>query len=230
MPGAFDISPDDRADLAFVADWLAAQFLTPPETARIAAAQSMAGQLALRRIGARLGEPEAAQALCDLLATGTAVELATQLQRRHTTLFEGIFRHRAIQPYASLWDGTGRLCGPAVGRMQAILRDLDMHLDRDCHEPADHLAIELAVLAEALRQGRDDCLAAALAELRGWSGGFAAALIAADAQGYYANMARLLGALIDQMAQARPATTSPHRGRDPVAVLAAAAPIGKDRL
>ncbi|MAU43886.1 MAG: hypothetical protein CMP09_03445 [Yangia sp.] len=187
-------------DLELVADWLALQFLTPPDAARIEAGRSAQGQAALREIGTFLGRPDAAETLCGKLADGSAQDVTVALQRRYTALFEGIFRQRGLPPYASVWDGTGRLCGPAVGRMQGLLRGLDLHLAETCCEPADHIAIQLAALAEALRQGNSELISALLDELA-WVGRFAAFLTVADGNGYYDAVAQLLSAFLEKAKQ-----------------------------
>ena len=191
---------DYGPDFALVADWLALQFLTPPDAARIRAARSTEGQAALRQIGVILGREDVSEALCRLLADGTVTDVTVALQRRHTALFEGIFRQRGLPPYASVWDGTGRLYGPAVGRMQELLRGLDLHLDQTCCEPPDHIAIQLAALAEALQQGRTGLVPALRDELR-WVVGFAASLTAADGNGYYGSVAQLLSAFVEKAQQ-----------------------------
>ena len=187
-------------DLELVADWLALQFLTPPDVTRIEAGRSVQGQAALREIGMLLDRPDAAETLCGKLADGSSQDVTVALQRRHTALFEGIFRQRGLPPYASVWDGTGRLCGPAVGRMQGLLRGLDLHLTETCCEPADHIAIQLAALAEALRQGNSELISALLDELA-WVDRFAAFLTVADGNGYYDAVAQLLGAFLEKAKQ-----------------------------
>ncbi|MCB1354170.1 MAG: molecular chaperone TorD family protein [Rhodobacteraceae bacterium] len=190
------------ADLALIADWLALQFLNPPDAARLEAARSIEGQAALQQIGAILCQPDATAALCRHLSVGPVAEAVIALQRRHTALFEGIFRQRGLPPYASVWDGTGRLFGPAVGRMQRLLRGLDIHVAEGCCEPPDHIAIQLAALAEALRQDRSDIVPALLDELN-WIDRFAASLTEADRNGFYGAVALLLTAFAKRTRQAR---------------------------
>ncbi|PTW50452.1 TorD/DmsD family molecular chaperone [Rhodovulum kholense] len=197
----------EMADLAQTAEALASLFLAPPDLETVQALRSMPGQVALGRIGEILGAGSEVDALRQILADGPAEEVVTALGRRHTALFEGIFRQRSLPPYASAWDGTGRLCGPAAGRAQAILRDLDVHLDVT-GEPADHLAVQLAALAEALRQDRSDIAARVLDELR-WTDRFAAALTGADRTGFYGALARLVLALRTRLAADAAAATDP---------------------
>ncbi|ANB36411.1 TorA-specific chaperone [Rhodovulum sulfidophilum] len=185
-----DMSEEEAADLAFMAEFLASLLLTPPDRDCLQALRSMQGQVSLGRIGGYLGEETAVDAIRQILTAGSAEEVAVSLERRHTALFEGIFRQRSLPPYASAWDGTGRLCGPAVGRMQQILRDLDIHLEGTSEMP-DHIGIQLATLAEALRRGRPDIAARLLDELD-WCARFGAALIKADDTGFYGALARLV--------------------------------------
>jgi TorA-specific chaperone len=203
MSGVTNLSIPETPDLAFVAEWLAQQFLAPPEKAQVQEMRGIRGQAALCWIGGVLDQQKAAQAICLELSPGTTDEITVTLQRRYTALFEGIFRQRGAPPYASMWDGTGRLFGPAVERMQHLLRDLDVHMAADCTEPADHVAVQLAALAEALRQNRVETIRTLHSEMHGWIGRFTDALIAAEGSSFYGNAARFLSALVEKIAPDR---------------------------
>ncbi|QBP12531.1 molecular chaperone [Cupriavidus metallidurans] len=190
----------DLEDVAFVADWLAQQFLEPPDAARILAIQGIQGQVAVHWIGSVLAQEEAADAICRTLNADTPEALAASLQRRHTQLFEGIFRQRSLPPYASIWDGTGHLFGAAIDRTQESLRALNVHIDSSCPEPADHISIQLVALAESLRQAQLGPAGALLANLRAWMPRFATALIQLDGDGFHGQLGRLLIALPDRVA------------------------------
>lgn len=201
MNGISHTPSPDAWDLAFVADWLSQQFLDPPDANRLRAARSMQGQVMLHWMGDFLDRRAAVDAICQTLASDTVEQMAVTLQRRHTALFCGIFRQRSLTPYASAWDGTGHLFGNAVGRMQDLLKTLDVHLPEQCPEPPDHVSIQLAALAEALRQERIDCVHALMAELTDWTRRFADALAQMDDGGFYGNTARLLAALPHKVGQ-----------------------------
>ena len=189
-----------RPDPALVADWLATQFLTPPDAHRIAALRAEAGQAVLAQIGDDLGCPSAIGQMDRALTCGTVETVAVDLQRRHLALFDGaIRRHHHLPPYASLWDGTGRLCGPATGRMQRVLRQLDMRVAVGGNLPADHLGIALAALAEAIRRACDQTIRRLLSELA-WVERFTSALIRTDETGFYAGLARVLTAFLEKVA------------------------------
>lgn len=208
MSGRDNTRMPDFAELAFAAEWLAQQFLSAPDVAQLERMGTIQGQIVVQRIGEALARPDVAKAICLQLNADSVPAMAVILQRRHTALFEGIFRQRGVSPYASVWDGTGRLYGPAVDRMQVLLRELNVHLRPGCNEPADHIAIELAALAEALRQKQERIVQALLTEMRFWTDRFVTALIAADGDGFYGNAGRLLNALLDRIAQACPAAVT----------------------
>lgn len=208
MIGIVDNTRGLAAESALVAEWLAARIMSPPDAATIEAARARPGRDALDGIGAFLARQQEMDRLRRLMAAGAAAEVAVGLQRRHTALFEGIFRQRCLPPYASVWDGTERLGGPAVARMQAILRRLDIRLADDCREMVDHLGIELAALAEAMRQDRADVVADVLAELH-WVKRFADVLIKADGDGFYGTFATLLLAFVDKTGFDRAAPSGP---------------------
>ncbi|RKW34545.1 MAG: hypothetical protein D8H96_19430 [Lautropia sp.] len=187
--------------LADVAEWLSAQFLAPPAAAMVEAARSVRGQLLLAQMGALLDRPDEMGRLRSLLSADAVPAVVQGLQRSHVVLFEGIFRNRSVAPYASVWDGTGRLFGPAVERMQRLLHDLDIRLDEDFHEPPDHLGVQLLALAEALRQPQAGLVVRVLDELA-WTERFAAALGRLDGDGYFGVAARLLPPLLERAGQA----------------------------
>lgn len=58
-----------------------------------------------------------------------------------------------MPPYESFYmNDQGRLFQEPHIEMTHILSELDVSIVHSCKEPADHLALELAALAEALRQ------------------------------------------------------------------------------
>lgn len=194
----------DALDFAFMTEWLAQQFICPPDAEHVRLARSIQGQVALHWIGTALDRQDAAEGICHELAAGTVEAVAVALQRRHTTLFEGIFRQRCLPPYASVWDGTGRLFGAAVDRTLHQQQTLNVHLDPGCIEPADHISIQLATLAEALRQDRTSSIAILIGDIRSWAPRFAAALTQADSNGFYGHIAQLLIALMQRLSSAYP--------------------------
>lgn len=73
-------------------------------------------------------------------------------------------------PYASAHEGgSARLCGTAETRMRSTLADHGLSIDARFREPADHLAVSLALFAHLLEeQGGTDDPAAAASEQAGF--------------------------------------------------------------
>jgi TorA-specific chaperone len=187
----------DTYRLLVAAEWLSGLFIAPLSQQQVMDINAVPGKNALHWIGAQLGAPAVAQQLCHILEQETPENLTVQLQRRYTALFEGIFRNRAVMPYESAWCGNGPTLGEqSVAEMNAILRDLNVHVSSDCCEPADHLAIELAALVAALGSDRYSIAADLVRRLQSWSPAFVEALERQDLEGFYAGAGELLLALL----------------------------------
>ena len=192
---AAEVSPPVAADLADVLDWLAAQFIRAPQREQVHAARSVVGQMLLREMGDVLGNETLMARLGRHLSEGTEEEVTEALQRRYTALFEGMFSRQCALPYASAWQGSGRLYDAPVTRMQKLLQTLCMELAPTNHEPADHLAVQLAALAQALRQERWPTVQALLVEMD-WVAPFCRAMARLDGEGYYGVMSEVLPAAL----------------------------------
>lgn len=188
----------DLDDLAAVAEWLSAQIIRPPDAGMVQAARSVAGQLMLQRMGHMLGCGPDMDRLRRLVASGSSEEVRVALERRHAALFEGIFGYRALMPYASAWDGTGRLCGPAVDRMRALMRRLDIRLADGVGEMPDHLGVQLALMAEAMRRQDREAVAQLLGDMT-WVGRFGMALMNTEGNGFYGIFAQILSVFLQQV-------------------------------
>ena len=195
---AAEVSPPVAADLADVLDWLAAQFIRAPQREQVHAARSVVGQMLLREMCDVLGNETLMARLGRHLSEGTEEEVTEALQRRYTALFEGVFPRRCALPYASAWQGSGRLYDAPVARMQKLLQVLDMELAQTCHEPPDHLAVQLAALAQALRQARWPTVQALLVEMD-WMAPFCRAMARLDGEGYYGVMSEVLPVALAQV-------------------------------
>ncbi len=209
----------DTGGLMVAAQWLSGVFIAPLSLQQVSDASAAPGLNLLRYTGEQLDSPATAQKLCNLLVQDTPEKLTVHLQRRYTALFEGIFRYRAVLPYESTWNDEGpALCGQPVAEMNAILRDLDVHVSRDCCEPADHLAIELAALVAALDGDYTTVAVGLIQRLQSWVPAFAAALTRQDPQGFYAAAGELLLALLRTASSAlltmEPATVPVNEQRE----------------
>ncbi len=136
--------------------------------------------------------------------SGRILDLAGTYAR----LFLGVGGRNAAPPYASAYcDEKGRLFQQPTAAMAALLRRLDIAVAEGVSEPPDHIAIELAVLAEicaradaARRAGetetaeRFECEAAAFANdyLLVWIPDFCSDCLRLDQSGFYASAAAAL--------------------------------------
>lgn len=183
------------------AEWLSGVFSAAPSIQRVEQASAPQEQEALRWIGEKLDAPRVVETLRKILTQDAPEELSVYLQRSFTQLFEGIFRNRSVLPYESAW--IDREAGPNNGscpviEMNAVLYALDMRVSEDCPEPSDHIAVELAALSTALRDGQDSVAIELLGRLQSWVPNFAEVLAEQDVSGFYAASGELLLALISQ--------------------------------
>jgi len=174
------------------------QFIRMPQREQVHAARSVVGQMLLREMGEVLGNETLMARLGQHLSEGTEEEVTVALQRRYTALFEGVFPRRSTLPYASAWQGSGRLYDAPVARMQQLLQTLGMTLAQTNHEPPDHLAVQLAALAQALRQECWATVQVLLVEMD-WVAPFCRAMARLDGEGYYGVMAEVLPAALTRV-------------------------------
>ncbi|MBK1624827.1 TorD/DmsD family molecular chaperone [Afifella marina] len=187
-PGAHEASAPGFGrdeETIFVADWLSGLFIAPLDEGAIEAYRSGPAAALLFEIAEAFGCPEAGRRLDAVLASGEAHAVAGELSRQYTRLFDGLGGPQTIALYESATRGGHRLFQEPFAEMQAVLRHLDVAVGQACPEPADHLSIELAAFAAAMRQG-DGVMAAALAQrLNGWVPPLAEAIAKADPEGFY---------------------------------------------
>jgi TorA specific chaperone len=179
--------------------WLAGVFAAPMDTETLQACRLAVDDFAAAPVDPLL-QP-ALERLRDALAAlppGAAGVAA--LAHSHTLLFSGVAgRNNTVAPYESAFTtSTGRLFGESESRMTALLADLDLRVADDLREPADHVSVEAAVMAELaeahdLNEPRLELQNA----LRGWIGAFRDACVKQDARGFYAGAAMLAAALAD---------------------------------
>lgn len=171
-------------------------FIDPPDAAMLQSCREGAYADLLRACARDPAFAPGARRLAEVVETA---ELPA-LSRSWMLLFSGAGGPATVPPYASAAE-EGRLYGAATARMQALLAALDLSVAQDCPEPADHIAIQLTVLAALMARG--DVAAAERfrrSEL-GWAAGFCEACAAADRTGFYAGAALLLAAVTQSSVQ-----------------------------
>ncbi|MDK9698316.1 MAG: molecular chaperone TorD family protein, partial [Siculibacillus sp.] len=129
--------------------------------------------------------------------------VAVRVATAHRRLFDGLAGPETVPPYESAHVGDGRLFGRPVAEMERLLAAHDLSVAADAHEPADHLAIELALMARLVSHDHPD-RATFAARLTGWIPAFARACEAHDRAGFHAAAARLLATLVEREAPHHP--------------------------
>ena len=192
---------------AIIYEWLSGLFEEALPTSRINSYQSGSGAhlLAVLAEDARLrhGVDRMRAALSPDVP---ADDIARGLERTFTALFLGAGGPDSLPPYESAHvSHSGLLFQEATGEMQQLLSRLGMSVERRCKEPPDHLAIEVATLAQLLRlraksdsSALDGTAAAFVRRLFAWVSTFSQRCTALDPTGFYAGASMLLLAFLDQ--------------------------------
>jgi TorA-specific chaperone len=199
--------PDAALHPAVVYDWLSALFAreVPAEALRACAGGEPAEQLEI------LAQAPGLAALTEHLRalSADADDAARNLAGDFAFLFLGVGGARGAPPYESSWRDPDRLtCRAEEAWMRRLLRDLDMHVAADFPEPADHVAVQLAAMAELSRRAEHSrreaeqaaTLAARMAE---WLPAFAHACRRGDRRGFYSLVAEAAAAFVDADSEAR---------------------------
>jgi TorA-specific chaperone len=201
----------DRCDAALdpsvVYDWLSALFSReiPAESLRSCAGGEAAAQLDI------LAQAPGLAALTERLRalSADADAAARDLAGDFAFLFLGVAGSHGAPPYESSWRDPDRLtCRAEEAWMRVLLRDLDMRVAADFPEPADHVAVQLAAMAELSRRAdrsrraheQAATLAARMAE---WLPTFSLACRRGDRSGFYTQLAEAAVAFVDADANAR---------------------------
>lgn len=184
-----------RATLLLV---LAGLFAAPPTPETIASLRDGVGAELLTRLGEDVGLAAPIAALRTALEVDVDLDPATVARRLGPVfglLFLGLAGPATVAPYESCHRCGGRLFQAPVDEMERLLAAHDLSVDFD-REPADHLAIEITLLALFMAKRHPDRFA--LAErLRGWTPAFRDGVARADRSGFYAAAAALLVAAIE---------------------------------
>lgn len=193
--------------------WFALAFFQPPSDEDVYSLREGAMWVLLRSLEATPAAGDGVAAMHRALAAGTPASAASVLGAAYTRIFDGAGGHAIAPPYRSVYDSAeGLLCQQATAEMDRVLRQHRMRLDDKVHEPADHLSIQLEVMSQlALRVAEEAELHSRpllplLAEqvdfltnqLLAWVRRFAERVAAVDASGYYAGLASVLVAFLDQ--------------------------------
>lgn len=132
--------------------WFSGLYLEELSEERLKHYQSNEGRAFLNELSLEASLRPVINKIMDLVETdpidrGLVLDLAGEYAR----LFLGTHPHLSAPPYASAYlSPTGLLYQESTGVMNRLLSELDLNTAPDIREPADHLAIQLNVLATLL--------------------------------------------------------------------------------
>jgi TorA specific chaperone len=176
----------DGASAALL-DWLAGVMSAPMSVAAVTACRSLEGRALFEAITDEFGRTRGIEAMRSALDTDeTDAQTAARLSGCYTRLFDGPGGPATVSLYESTYSGpTQRLHQQAAVGMEAMLRRCGMAIRPGHREPADHLSLEVALLATLLRTGDQQRAGELQRQLMGWVAQVAAACAAADPSGFY---------------------------------------------
>ena len=185
-------SNEDQAE-ARIIDWFARLFIAPPSIELLEECQSHSVMTFLGEFGKELGATELTKMIADLFRSHAPEVLNHQLSQQYISLFDGASGPLSVPPYESYYrDENGRLFQAPYVEMLDVLQKLDVSVSASCKEPADHISLELAALAEAFRQHELKVIADVTSRLFLWLPEMSAALGKVAGHSLYARLVDLL--------------------------------------
>lgn len=191
-----DLTPAERAD---VYRWLSGLFAREPAPESLLFYRSAEGEALLEGLGGIEALEPVVLAIRARISRATEPDLAPialEIAGEFARLFLGVGGRYSAPPYQSFYvNADGRLMQHTAAEMQEELRHLDVRLGDGFFDLPDHIAVQLAVMAE-LTQTADIAKQAEYLEHRllGWIGKFRDRCVAANRAGFYAAAA---GAVVD---------------------------------
>ncbi len=193
----FPVESDWQATLA---EWLAGLFLAPLTAEAIISYRDGLGAVLLEELEHEPGCYDGARLMqVALTGTQTSGTLARELSTAFMRLFEGVGGPRTVSPFESAHTSPrGRLFQAPAAAVDRLLAQTSLVLTGGIGEPADHLSVELALLAHMLRDcaGWPETALLLDRHLLNWVPGFARAVQHADTTGFYAGVASLLAGFL----------------------------------
>lgn len=193
--------------------WFALAFFAPPSESEITELQSGNTRRLLQSLATTPGAEHGIDAMCRVLASGPAHNVAAGLGATHARLFCGVGEHETASPYRSIYGSeSGLLCQQAMAEMERMLRQHRLRLANTVCEPSDHLSIQLEVMSQLatrfseVTEQTSSVLVSLQAEqadflsrqLLSWLADFVGRVVAIDKTGYYAGLASVLLAVLEQ--------------------------------
>ena len=139
----------------FVYQWFSGLFAREPSAESLAAWRSNEGAALLERLASHDSLKHIVQEIRRVASDGTASDArAIDLAAAFTRLFSGVAGRRTVPPYESFYaDDSGRLFQEPAEKTAERLAALGTRISESFSEPADHVAVQLAIMAELVRRG-----------------------------------------------------------------------------
>ncbi len=198
LPELADSKEDADNDRAIIYRWLGSLFARELSADMLAAYETEEGQAFLDLVKAT-DETLFAELQRFIVPGKATVQTTKALGGDFSRLFLGAGGRRSAPPYQSAYEGkSGRLYGDATGRMTILLRELGMQLPEDFPEPADHISVQLDVMALLVETASPEQQIAFIdTHLIPWLPAFAERCKAYDQNGFYASASAALVAMIE---------------------------------
>lgn len=206
--------PDQTRILIY--QWLGGLFGTEITVEAIKHYRSDEGRQFFALVAAATTASTAVSKLESLLSDNDDMQsLELDLSGAYSRLFLGAGGKRTAPPYQSVFQSdTARIFQASTVQMEEVLRSLDMRLPEGFVEPADHIAVQLNVMARLIEVGdrarQSDFL---MRHLEAWVSRFAEACQAHDTTGFYAAAATILDQWISKDQAALEQTNSEMNDR-----------------
>ncbi|CAM1647490.1 TorD/DmsD family molecular chaperone [Bartonella apihabitans] len=187
--------PNSREDQAqaTIIDWFARLFIAPPKIELLEECRSLPVMTFLEEFGEELKATELTTMIADYFRNHSPEELNHLISQQYISLFDGALGPLSVPPYESYYrDENGRLFQAPYVEMLDVLTRLDVSVAASCKEPADHIALELAALAEAFRQHDQDAIRNMTSRLASWLPEMHAALGKVASHSLYTHLVELL--------------------------------------
>jgi len=154
---------------AAVLNWFSNLFIAPLDENGAIECQSATTYDFLVALGLAIDAEDLTMDIANYFRSKPAFALQHDLARQYVNLFDGVAGPNTIPPYESFYSNeNGRLFQEPYEEMLKVMRELDVKVVTSCKEPADHLALELAALAEAYLQANDKKASSLRLRLLSW--------------------------------------------------------------
>lgn len=178
---------------AAILDWFSQLFIAPPTKKILEQCRSVSVTAFLRDFGETLEASELTRMIADFFRNHSIDEADHLLSQQYISLFDGASGPCSVPPYESYYkDANGRLFQEPYVEMLDTLSKLDVSVSPAFKEPADHIALEIAALAEAFRQQDRKLIDVLVTRMASWVPEMSAAVRSVAGSSLYDQLLQLL--------------------------------------